>query len=172
MTRREWLTAAVAAPLAAQAGDIDRFFERFLQDWVREEPETATALRIFDGGEQDRLDGQLNDISVRAQHARISRARSGLAELHRFDAGRFSPQQRISANMREWLLTDSINEEPFLAYRSPLNQFSGVQVRLPTLLTDLHPLTNRRNVENYLSRHSACADKRDQAIALTQGGFA
>ena len=166
MTRREWLAGAAGLPLAAQAPDLDRFFQDFLEQWVRADPETATAMRLFSGDEQDRLDAQLNDISEEAQHAKISRARAGLAQLRRFDATHFSRQQRLSADMLQWLLTDAVNEEPFLAYRFPLNQFGGVQVRLPSLLTDLHPLRNRRDAENYLARLRAVAAKLDQASDL------
>ena len=165
MTRREWLLSATALPLAAQSPDLDRFFQDFLEQWVRAEPETATAMRLFTGEEQDRLDSQLNDISDDAQHARIARARAGLAQLRRFDAARFSPDQRLSADMLQWLLTDVINEEPFLQYRFPLNQFGGVQVRLPSLLTDLHPMRTPVDAENYIARLGALAGKLDQASA-------
>src|SRR5689334_4789587 len=98
MTRREWLAAAAVAPLAAQSADLDRFFQQFLEDWVRAEPETATAMRLFQGEEQERLDSQLSDISDEALHARISRARDGLARLKRFDPAKFTTAQRISAD--------------------------------------------------------------------------
>src|SRR5207248_9037141 len=64
MTRRAWLALAAAAPLpAANTPDIDRFFDDFLTRWVRADPEMATTLRFFTGAEQDRLDGQLSDIT-------------------------------------------------------------------------------------------------------------
>ena len=97
MTRREWLVAAAAAPLAAQSPDLDRFFQEFLEQWVKAEPESATAMRLFTGEEQNRLDSRLNDISDQAVHARIARARDGLTRLGRFDASKFSPAQRQSA---------------------------------------------------------------------------
>src|SRR5690242_4934416 len=113
MTRREWLAVAASAPLAAQSTDLDRFFQDFLDQWVRAEPETATALRLFSGEEQDRLDGQLTDVSDEALHARVARAREGLARLDRFDPTKFSPAQKISVDMLRWLLNDVVGEEPF-----------------------------------------------------------
>jgi len=163
MTRREWLAAAAVVPLTAQSNDLNRFFQEFLEQWVRAEPETATAMRLFSGAEQDRLDGQLNDISEEALHARVGRAREGLARLDRFDAARFSPAQRISADMLRWLLTDVIGEEPFLEYRFPLNQFGGVQARLVSLLTDLHPMRTRSDAHNYLSRLRLVGSRVEQA---------
>ena len=168
MTRREWLAAAAIAPLAAQSPDLDRFFQEFLEHWVKAEPESATAMRLFTGEEQSRLDSQLTDISDEALHARIARARDGLKRLDRFDASKFSPAQRISVEMLRWLLTDVISEEKFLDYRFPLNQFGGTQVRLVSLLTDLHPLRNRQDAENYLTRLRAMGSRLDQANAVMQ----
>src|SRR6478752_6942311 len=99
MTRRQWLAAACTLPLNAQPADLDHFFQDLLERWVRQEPETATIMRLFTGEEQNRLDAQLSDISDAAVHARIARAREVLGQIERFDASRFSPVQRISADV-------------------------------------------------------------------------
>src|SRR5579862_3254747 len=139
MTRREMLALTAAAPLAASdAPDIDRFFDDFLTQWVRANPQLASSLRFFKGEEMDRLDGQLTDGSDEAAHARISRAKEGLAGVRRFDRSKLSPDQRLSADLFEYQLRDIVDEEPFLAYNFRLNQFRGVQVFLPTFLTDVH----------------------------------
>jgi uncharacterized protein (DUF885 family) len=169
MTRREWMAITAAAPLvAADATGIDQFFDSFLEKWVMANPEQATSMRFFSGDVQDRLDGKLADISDEAAHARIARAKEGLAELKKFDRAKLTPEQKISAEMMEYQLTDVVAEEPFLAYSFPLNQFGGVQVRLPTLMTDVHPLRNQRDAENYLARLSAAGSKINQAMTIMQ----
>jgi uncharacterized protein (DUF885 family) len=169
MTRREWLALAAAAPLSAvDAPSIDRFFDDFLRRWVMADPEQASQLRIFSGTEQEHLDGQLSEISDEAAHARIARAKEGLAGLKQFDRSKLTPDQRLSAEMFEYQLTDIVNEEPFLKYSYPLNQMGGVQARIPTLLTDIHPMRTRQDAENYLMRLQAAASKIDQALALTR----
>jgi uncharacterized protein (DUF885 family) len=169
MTRREWLAVAAATPLlAAEAPNIDRFFNAFFEKWVMANPEQASSLRLFSGDVQDRLDGQLSDIGDAAAHARIASAKEGLTELKKFDRSKLTPEQKISAEMMEYQLSDIVAEEPFLAYNFPLNQFGGVQVRLPTLMTDVHPMRNMRDAENYLARLSAAAPKIDQAMAIMQ----
>ncbi len=60
------------------------FFEDFLASWVRATPEAATFSRMLPSAEQDRLDGQLNEIGDEAEHTRISRAKDGLASLRQF----------------------------------------------------------------------------------------
>lgn len=132
------------------------------------DPEQASQLRIFSGAEQERLDGQLSEIGEEAAHARIARAREGLAGLRQFDRSTLTPEQRLSAEMFEYQLTDIVKEEPFLAYNFPLNQMRGVQARLPTLLTDIHPMRTRQDAANYLARLEAAGSKIDQALALTR----
>jgi uncharacterized protein (DUF885 family) len=169
MTRREWLVLAAAAPLsAADASSIDRFFDDFLRKWVIADPQQASQLRIFSGAEQEHLDGQLSEISDEAAHARIARAKEGLAGLKQFDRSKLTPEQLLSAEMFEYQLTDIVNEEPFLKYNYPLNQMGGVQARIPTLLTDIHPMRTRQDAENYLLRLQAAGSKIDQALALTR----
>jgi uncharacterized protein (DUF885 family) len=169
MTRREWLALAAAAPLAAApAPDIDSFFQSFLEEWVRADPEMATSMRLFTGEEQEQLESRLSDISDEAAHARIVKAREGLASLGKFDGALLTPEQRFSADMMRYQLRDVIAEEPYLKYRFPLNQFRGVQVGFPSLMTDLHPLRTRRDAENYLTRLRLGGEKVDQALAIMQ----
>jgi uncharacterized protein (DUF885 family) len=166
MTRRTWLQAAAASSLAgAPAAPIDRFFEDFLLEWLRADPEAATRARLLPREEQERLDARLTDISEAGQRSRLARARDGLARLGKFDRGALSTDQRISAEMLEWLLRDMLAEEPFLSFRFPLDQMRGVQSGIPTLLTDLHPVKTVRDAENYLSRLEAAGAKLDQASA-------
>ena len=84
MTRREWMALAAAAPLvapnltAADSPSIDQFFNSFFEKWVMANPEQASSMRLFTGDVQDRLDGQLSDISDAAAHARIARAKDDI----------------------------------------------------------------------------------------------
>jgi uncharacterized protein (DUF885 family) len=165
MTRREWIALAAAAPLGAASAGIDRFFDDFLERWVRQDPELATRMRLFPSAEQERLDARLSDTGDEFIHSRIRLARETLAELGKFDRATLTPAQRISAAMLEHGLRDVIDEEPFLALRFPMNQFNGPQSRIPTLMTDLHPLRTVRDAENYLARLQAFAPKLDQSVA-------
>lgn len=173
MTRRDWiayLATAAAVPLAAAAPapstDIDRFFDEFLATWVRANPEMATSMRLFTGDEQAELDSRLSDIGDAAAHARISRAKDGLAKLRTFNRASLTPEQRLSAEMLEYQLNDVVGEEPYLSYNFPLNQFRGVQVQFPSLMTDLQPLRTPRDADNYLARLQQAGPKIDEAAKI------
>jgi uncharacterized protein (DUF885 family) len=169
MTRREWLVLVAASGVSAAATpDIDAYFDNFLQSWVRADPEMATSMRLFTGDEQDKLDSQLSDISDEAAHARIARAKDGLAGLRKFDRTKLTPAQRLSADMFEYQLNDIVGEEPYLIYNLPVNQFRGIQVRFPSLMTDLHPMRTRKDADNYIARLRAGSSKIDQSMSIMQ----
>jgi len=165
MTRREWIALAAGVPRAVAAPDIDRFFEDFLTRWVREDPVLATVMRMLPQADQERLEGQLPDVGDETAHKRITLAREGLVALAKFDLTGLSRDRLFSAQMLQYLLDDVIAEEPFIEFQFPLNQFTGVQARLPSLFTDLHPLRTPRDAENYLSRLAAFGRVLDQASA-------
>lgn len=165
MTRRELLalsaSASVTAPLLA-AANIDEFFDSFTAGWMRASPERATATRFFPPAEQDVLDAKLSPPSAEAGPAQIARAKAGLAALKKFDRQQLTPIQRLSAEIMQWTLNDIVAEAPFLQLAFPINQFRGPQTAITSLLTDTHPLRNRRDANNWLARLEAFGPLLDQ----------
>src|ERR1700736_5342770 len=96
------------APLSPQqrssSTNIDDFFRDFTAEWVRGNPNQATASRYFSGAEQDRLERQLTPETLEWRRGRIQLARRGLAELGKFDHARLSETQRVSADGMRWPL--------------------------------------------------------------------
>src|SRR5690349_11447657 len=174
MTRRELLAAGiavVAAPLdprrllAAQPPSISDFFRAFTDDWVRHDPELATATRYFTGDEQDRFERQLTPRTLDWRRDRIRRARQGLAELRRFNRAALPDAQRIAADVMEWQLDMKVREEPFLDYSFPLQQMTGVNVDLVEALTVRHPVASERDADNYLATLRQVSVRMDEATA-------
>lgn len=151
-------------PLSA-AESFDVWLNRFTDDWVRADPDTATQAQYFTGTEQDALDRQLTPITREARAARVARAQQGLAQLARFDRAAFTPAQRVSADMLAWQLDDIVRAAPFEDYHFVFQQFSGLQVRLVNFLTQTHPIRNRRDIENYLARLDLVAAQIDEGVA-------
>ena len=175
MTRRELLAAGLALGVtsiatslrAGQQGarTIADFFREFTDDWVRHDPELATATRYFSGAEQDRLERQLTPRTLDWRRDRIRRARQGLAALRTFDRARLTDAQRIAADVMDWQLDMRVREEPFLDYSFPLQQMNGVNVELVETLTVRHPLLSDRDAENYLAALREVAARMDEATA-------
>lgn len=159
------LTAAPAIQAQTSSPNIDEFFERFTAEWVRGNPDLATAIRYFSGEEQDRLERQLTPQTQAYSEERIRLARKGLAELRKFDHTRLSETQRLSAELMQWQLDVVSRSEPYLDYSFPLEQFSGANVDLVETLTLRHPLATPRDADNYLTRLALVDDRMNETIA-------
>lgn len=160
------LLAFAFAPAAfAQSQTIDVFFDEFTAEWVRSNPNLATALRYFSGEEQAQLERQTTPQTRVWDLERIAQARDGLKRLQRFDRARLNDAQRVSADLMQWQLETVVGTEPFLDYRFPLDQFGGANVNLVESLTLLHPLNNAADAENYLARLDQVADRMNEALA-------
>ena len=143
---------------------LDDFFRDFTADWVRYDPNLATAARYFTGDEQDRLERQLTPRTLGWRRERIQRARQGLGELRRFDRSRMTDPQRISADVMDWQLNSVVREEPYLDYTFPLEQMNGTNVQLVETLTVRHPLLSERDAENYVAALGQVGARMEEAV--------
>lgn len=155
----------MASSVMAAAATFDRFTDTFAAEWMRADPQAASALQYFSGAEQDALDRQLTPITKAARAARVAAARRGLAELKRLDRASLDSTQRTSAATLEWQLDDIVRAEPFADYAFVFQQYNGLQVQLVNFLTQTHPLRSRRDIENYLARLELVAGQMDEGIA-------
>ena len=157
------------APMLAQSeqpsrSGIDAFFARFADDWVRANPDLAASTRYFSGEEQDRLEQQLTPRTREYTLERIKQARRGLAELRKFDRGRMTESQRLSADLMQWQLETVANAEPYLDFDFPLDQFNGANVGLIESLTLRHPLAKPGDASNYIARMKQIGTRMDEAV--------
>src|SRR5207247_880363 len=86
-------------PFLAAERSLAEFFREFTDEWVRGNPNQATATRYFSGAEQAALERQLTPETRAWRHARVELARKGLAELGRFDLARLPHAERVSAEL-------------------------------------------------------------------------
>lgn len=148
-----------------QITGIDQFFDRFLADWSRLDPDASTRLRVLPAAEQSRLDGTLTEETAEATTARLQFLERSLADLRAFDRKSLTPTQRVSYDYLQWVLTELHRSRDVLFVRYPLNQFFGDQNALINLLTVSHPLQSKQDAANYLARLGAAGKRADEWIA-------
>jgi uncharacterized protein (DUF885 family) len=159
------LALGLAANVRAQDRDIDRFFDDFTAQWVKHDPDLATATRYFSGAEQDALEQQLTPQTQAWSLERIRLARQGLERLGKFDTAKLSDAQRVSADLMRWQLDSVVKSEPFLDYSFPLDQFGGANVQLVESLTLRHPLVTPKDADHYIARLGHVGERMDEAVA-------
>jgi uncharacterized protein (DUF885 family) len=164
------ILAALLVPLSvrAQPRGIDDFFRDFSAEWVRHDPLLATFTRYFAGEEQERLERQLTPQTRSHWRDRIQRARQGLAELRKFDRSKMTEMQRVSADLMQWQLQIIADEEPYLDYTFPLEQFQGANVSLINGLVVVHPLVTAKDADNYVAALHQLAPRLQEAMVESQ----
>jgi uncharacterized protein (DUF885 family) len=160
------LAGTIAAAQGARSGQtIDDFFNDFTAEWVRSNPDQATATRYFTGAEQDRLEQQLTPATDAYLRARIELASKGLVELGKFDRAGLTEQQRMSADLAQWQLQTVVDQEPYIDFVFPLEQMNGVNVRVVEALTVRHPLLTDKDAVNYVAALGQVSTRMEEAIA-------
>ena len=169
-------TASAAEQAAsAQAGTIAEFFDAFTDEWMLRQPSSATGSRYFDDARQDEMDRQLTPMTSEFRQETVELARRGLEQLQQFDFNAMDDTERVSAEMMRWQLQAIVDGEAFAHLQFPLNQFGGANVRLPNLMTVVHPVSSARDAENYLARlrliGTRMGEARDEAATLASRGI-
>lgn len=144
--------ASEPTPAKPASPAVSAFFADFTDQWMQRQPEQATQSSYFEGTQQDALDGQLSPQTRAFREETVALAREGLTRLATFERSAMSEAERVSAELMAWQLQALVDRDRYADYSFPLNQFFGANVRLPSLLTVVHPLRSARDAENYLAR--------------------
>lgn len=157
---------SAATPASADKPNkaFDSWADRFAEDWVRANPQTATSTQYFQGAEQDALDRQLTPQTREQRRKMLKLAKTGVARLDAFLAGPLSEEQRISASVMRWSLANTVASEPFEDYSFVFNQFGGVQVGLVNFMTNTHPLRRAADLDSYMARLDQVGQRMDEAL--------
>jgi len=152
------------APPATAAASIDEFFQKFTDEWVGRNPNVAIALRYFEGEKQDQLSRELTPVTRAYELETIELARAALADLARFDRNVLTPSQQLSADVMRYRLESIVDDELYLDYDFPLEQFDGANVQLAEQLTVFSPVATPRDAENYVARLGQFDERMAEAV--------
>ena len=167
---------SAAASLPSVQQSFDEFTDDLAAQWMRANPVAATTQQYFSGAEQDALDRQLTAIDAQygiplqasARAALVARARAGLKRLSSFTRAKLTSVQRVSLASLRWQLDDALRNAAVADQRLVFDQFRGLQVALVNFLSQMHPMRNRRDVDNYLERLHEVAPVLDTGIEVAR----
>lgn len=142
---------------------IDEFFDVSFKNLMLRNPEWVTTEGLDDlfGTSGD----QLTDISD--EYIRdTQKLQQGILELlHAYDREALPAEQQISYDVYEWYLEDLIRQHEYMYYDYPIVHFTiGVQNDLIQFFTDIHPVEDKQDAENYIKRLSQVDTKIDHLI--------
>jgi uncharacterized protein (DUF885 family) len=133
-----------------QGLDIDTFFEQSYIRLVTRYPEYITTLGLSDalGVRKD----QLNDMSDAYIRETQALEKAVLTLLETYDRAALTPEQQLSYDVYVWYLADQIRGHEFMDYDYIIRPGAiGYQDNLALFFTDLYPLTDKQDAENYIT---------------------
>jgi uncharacterized protein (DUF885 family) len=152
----------IAADL--QGLDIDTFFEASYKKLLLRDPELITQIGLNEvwGVGND----QLTDISDEYVRETQRLETAILALLRTYDRATLTPEQRVSYDVYEWYLDDRTQGYPFMYDDYPASFLitTGINEQLIQFFTDIHPVTDKQDAQDYVTRLSKVDIKLGQLV--------
>lgn len=146
-----------------QGLDIDTFFEESYTRIGLRCPECITTLGLSEalGVRKD----QLNDMSDAYIRETQSLEKAILALLKTYDRAGLTPEQQLSYDVYIWYLEDQIRGHEFTDYDYIIRPgVIGYQDNLVQFFTDIYPLTNKKDAEDYITCLSLVETQMKQVV--------
>ncbi|HOU13303.1 MAG TPA: DUF885 domain-containing protein [Anaerolineae bacterium] len=146
-----------------QGLDIDTFYEESYKRLGLRYPEYITTLGLSEalGVRKD----QLNNMSDAYIRETQELEKAVLALLKTYDRTTLTPEQQLSYDVYVWYLEDKIRGHEFMYYDYViLPGVIGYQDTLVQFFTDLYPLTNKQDAEDYVTCLSQVETQMKQVV--------
>jgi uncharacterized protein (DUF885 family) len=158
------VAAAQAPPSGGAAARLHAFLDAAWEDELRADPLLATSVG------DHRYDDRLPNVSREELERQAARARQRLAELRALDRAALPRPDRVSYDMYERQLSDSIADYEHGRWRIPITADSGFHTGFAQIPREV-PLATTRDYENYIARLRAYPEYVRQHVALMREGL-
>lgn len=128
------------------------YYERVFLQFVLDDPELLSRLRLLESIGLDFHNDELTDASPARDDEQFARLQRDYAMLHRYDHASWTGQQRLSYDILDYFLGIQVKGEPWRLHNFPVNQMFGVQSDLPNFMAEVHGVEDVASAENYVAR--------------------
>ncbi|HQP08935.1 MAG TPA: DUF885 family protein, partial [Anaerolineaceae bacterium] len=139
------------------------FFRTFVRLLLRS-PELLTMLGILEKFGIHRHNAKFTDASEAFEDKFYQFFRKEQKTLRSYDRTRMDPAVRLSADIMQVFLDDSVEGERFRHHDYPLNQMFGIQSEMPNFMMTIHPVVSKKEARNYVIRLGLFGRKFDQVL--------
>ena len=158
-----------AAALAAHTWyakplSIDWFYTRGFLRFALDNPELLTQMRLLEPFGIHGHNAKLADGSIAHQDEQFARLEDDYATLHRYDASRYTGQERLSYEIFDYFVGMAVRGKPWRFHDYPVNQLFGIQSELPNLMTQVQQVNDAKDAEDYIARLGQFPRRLDQVI--------
>lgn len=135
------------------------FYARVFTQYVIDDPELLSRLRMLEGIGYRRHNARLTNASLARSEALSEKLERDYAMLKSYDASGFTGQERLSYDILDYFLGIQVEGKPFRFHNFPVNQLFGVQSALPNFMAQIHVVKDQTDAESYISRLRAFPEK-------------
>jgi uncharacterized protein (DUF885 family) len=143
---------------------IEWFYTRVFTQFLLDDPELLSRLRILDGIGLRGHNAKLSDASLERAQRLSAKLGEDYAMLKSYDASGFTGQDRLSYDILVHFLGRQVDGERFRFHNFPVNQMFGIQSGLPNFMAQIHQIKDQRDAENYIARLRQFPRKFDQTL--------
>jgi uncharacterized protein (DUF885 family) len=142
---------------------LDAFLEESFKQLMLRDPELVTELGLADkfGVRNDQLNNLSEEYLLDTQNLQ-----SAVLELLKsYPRESLSGEQQLSYDVYRWYLENQVQGHPYLYHNYPVHHFlTGYHFDLDFLFTNLHPLEDESDVQDYIARLSQVDDQVSQLL--------
>ncbi|SES70592.1 DUF885 domain-containing protein [Anaerobranca gottschalkii] len=132
--------------------NINHFFERVMLKFALRYPEILTMIRVLEKFGIYSHNKKLNNLSDKFIQKEIKRIEREFQILKSYDRESLSDKDRLSYDIMEWFLGDSVEGGKYKYHSYPVNQLFGVQNQLPSFMVSFHQINTLRDAKHYIIR--------------------
>jgi uncharacterized protein (DUF885 family) len=138
-------TQAAPASLADRRKVLSTLFDEIWQNTLKQNPELASSI-----GDK-RYNDQLTDYSVAAYNNELARERGYIDQLAAIDTAGMTGQEKLSKQIMLHDLITNQEAAQFKEWEMPVNQFNGLQLSLPQMVSQLS-FDTVKDYDDYITR--------------------
>lgn len=151
-----FVQGAVAA--VSETEKAYQLFEQLFDEEVKRSPEMQTYLGIKDNY------GEWDNISLKMEKENYKFTKNQLKQLRKLNKKKLDKDALLSYQLYEKKLLDAIEGYKWQHYDYPVNQMFGVHSNIPSLLINMHKVSDKQDAEAYIARLDAVPTYIDQLI--------
>jgi len=143
--------------------NLTEFFDTANRALLLRNPETIIELGLEDVYELE--SALLTTISDSYTQVTYEMVEVILQRLEAYDRNALDPADQLSYDIYHWYLDDTVREQQYLLYSYPISASGwSVEYQIRLFFADLHPLQDRQDADNFITRLRLVDDKIDQLI--------
>jgi uncharacterized protein (DUF885 family) len=144
-----------------QGLSLDNFYEVSIEGLIRRSPESIVWRGLQDVYPVESAD--LDDLSEGYRLETYEYYRVALEALRTYDRASLGAAEQVNFDVYEWYLQDQVDGLEFINYGFPATYSNfGIPRETQTFFTDIHPLEDADDVQDYLYRLSVIDRKFEQ----------